>query len=81
MKCESCNYNEMVCVDDARLENGSGFDNYMCPVCLSECYIEFLVYKIVTKKWKFRYEYLIRDESLVGKTYHDFQTVKNGAQK
>lgn len=35
MKCETCQ-SEMCCVDDARFEGGSGFDFYICPVCLSE---------------------------------------------
>lgn len=78
MRCEKCNHDEMLCVDDARINNGTGFDTYMCPVCLSECYIELSSYSIVTKKWTFRQQYLIRKEELVRETYHNFQTVKNG---
>lgn len=78
MKCENCNHDEMICVDDSRYGNHSGFDMFMCPVCLSQCYIELLSNKIVTKKWTFRQQYLIRKEELVRETYHNFQTVKNG---
>lgn len=65
MKCENCNHNEMLCVDDGRFENESGFDSYMCPVCLTECYIELLSNKMVTKNWSFRQQYLIRNEEIV----------------
>lgn len=78
MKCENCNHNEMICVDDSIFEDESGFDMYMCPVCLSECYNEILSNKIVTKKWTFKQQYLVRNEELVRKTYRNFQTVKNG---
>ncbi len=78
MKCENCSHDEMLRVDDGRFENGSGFDSYMCPVCLTECYIELLSNKMVTKNWSFRQQYLIRNEDLVRETYRNFQTVKNG---
>ncbi|ABG21643.1 gp100 (endogenous virus) [Lactococcus phage KSY1] len=77
MKCENCNHNKMLHVDDVRVEGGSGFDSYMCPVCLTECYIEYLSNKMATKKWSFRQQYLIRDEDLVRKTYRNGQTGKN----
>ncbi|ABG21560.1 gp018 (endogenous virus) [Lactococcus phage KSY1] len=74
MKCENCNHNKMLHVDDGRLENGSGFDNYMCPVCLTKCYIKFLSNKMVAKNWTFKQQYLIRNEDLVREAYHNGQT-------
>ncbi len=77
MKCENCNHNKMLCVDDGRFEDGSGFDTYMCPVCLTKCYIEFLSNKMVAKNWTFKQEYLIRNEDIVRKAYRNGQTGKN----
>lgn len=67
----------MLRVDDGRFENGSGFDIYMCPVCLTKCYIELLSNKMVAKNWTFKRQYIIRNEELVRETYRNGQTCKN----
>ena len=69
MKCETCQ-SEMCCVDDARFEGGSGFDSYICPVCLTELTVttkgNTRSTTLITKR-----NYLARTEDEVKAIYRD----------